>query len=263
MGALDTAGLPSADRQGMVQVYSAKRLEGDDMDRDLNHQTCPTGRTESASGAVRDDAVVASIDTVDAVMAVLELGARQPEHGPDPTGCDDGPTRPGDGRAEGPDSRNERVDQLAHALQCAHELRLAAPDDLELQVAGLVHDIGKLLAPGDEAGHGRSGAAAVRSLLGDRVARLVELHVSAKRYLISTDPSYRRRLSPVSIRTLARQGGAMTSDEVAAFAADPVSGAVVVLRRADEAAKRPGWAVPSLDTWRPALDRVAQRAPRS
>lgn len=176
------------------------------------------------------------------------------------TGRGDGPARPGDECAESSDSRNESVDQLAHALQCAHELRLAAPDDPELQVAGLVHNIGHLLAPGDDAGHGRAGAAAVRPLLGDRVARLVELHVPAKRYLISTDPSYRGRLSPVSTRTLSRQGGEMTGDEVGAFAAGPVSGAAIVLRRADEAAKRPGRTVPPLDAWRSALERVAQSA---
>jgi predicted HD phosphohydrolase len=203
---------------------------------------------------------VAPIDTVDALIAVLELGARQPEERS--ADHDARPVRAGDAGAEGPDRPAEKVDQLAHALQCAHELRLGAPDDLELQVAGLVHDVGKLVAPDDDAGHGRTGATAVRSLLGDRVARLVELHVPAKRYLVSTDPSYRRRLSPVSILTLSHQGGAMTSDEVAAFAADPVSRAAVVLRRADEAAKRPGRAVPPLDAWRPALDRAAQRARR-
>jgi hypothetical protein len=33
-----------------------------------------------------------------------------------------------------------------------------------------------------------------------------------------------------------------------------------VLRRADEAAKRPGRTVPPLDAWRSALERVAQSA---
>jgi predicted HD phosphohydrolase len=232
------------------------------MDPNGNDRMHPTGGRGAASGTVPDDFVLAPIDTVDALVAVLELGAGRPEQGPPLTGQDDPPNRRGDGRVEGPDGRAERVDQLAHALQCAHELRLVAPDDVELQVAGLVHDIGRLLAPGDDTGHGRSGATAVGALLGDRVARLVELHVPAKRYLVSTDRSYRARLSPVSTLTLDRQGGDMTADEMAAFAGDPFTDAAVVLRRADEAAKRPGRDVPPLDTWRSALDRTARQASR-
>ena len=41
----------------------------------------------------------------------------------------------------------EDVDLLAHALQCAQLLRDVAPDDVELQVAGLVHDVGTALVP--------------------------------------------------------------------------------------------------------------------
>lgn len=154
----------------------------------------------------------------------------------------------------------EALDQLAHALQCADVLAARHPDDPELQVAGLVHDIGHLLDPGDDAGHGRVGAAAVRDLLGARVARLVELHVPAKRYLVATDPSYASRLSPVSTTTLARQGGAMSPEEVAALRSDPHLPAALALRIADEAAKEPGRVVPGLDRWRPVLDEVSRAA---
>ncbi|WP_030598277.1 HD domain-containing protein [Streptomyces fulvoviolaceus] len=63
-----------------------------------------------------------------------------------------------------------------HALRTAALLRRSRPADKELQVAGLVHDIGQLLSPGDEAGRGQSAAEAVRPLLGERVYRLVRHH---------------------------------------------------------------------------------------
>lgn len=147
----------------------------------------------------------------------------------------------------------ERVDLLSHALQCAYEVASSHPDDLELQAAALVHDLGHQLVPGDDAGHdashGVAGAAAVRGLLGDRVARLVEYHVPAKRYLVTVDPDYRAKLSPVSIRTLENQGGTMTPDEVAEHAQLPDWSAGLALRRADEAAKVPGRDVPGLAHW--------------
>ncbi|MGY4101726.1 hypothetical protein ACW2Q0_19550 [Nocardia sp. R16R-3T] len=76
---------------------------------------------------------------------------------------------------------------MNHDLQCAELLRRTHSGDEELQLAGLLDDIGHKLAPGDDAGHAKHGANAIRALLGDRVARLVELHVVAKRYLAATD----------------------------------------------------------------------------
>lgn len=165
----------------------------------------------------------------------------------------------GEGTLDSPAATGEReqVDLLAHALQCAHQVALAHPDDVELQVAALVHDIGHQLVPGDDAGHGTAGAEAVRALLGDRVARLVAHHVPAKRYLVTVDADYRRRLSPVSVRTLEHQGGAMTPLEVAEHEALEDWPAGLALRRADEAAKRPGRVVPGLDHWYPVLAHVA------
>jgi predicted HD phosphohydrolase len=148
---------------------------------------------------------------------------------------------------------------LAHSLQCADVLAAEHPDDVELQIAGLVHDIGDLLVPGDSDGHGRHGAEAVRGLLGPRVAGLVELHVPAKRYLVTTDPDYRAALSAGSIRTLELQGGLLDDEAVARFEAQPLAADALVLRRADEAAKVPGRPVPDLSTWKPLLDQIAAR----
>ncbi|MFD7557626.1 hypothetical protein ACFV9E_24195 [Streptomyces sp. NPDC059835] len=61
-------------------------------------------------------------------------------------------------------------------LGTAALLRRSHPFDKELQVAGLVHEIGTLLCPGDRAFRADYAAAtAVRSLLGERVALLLVL----------------------------------------------------------------------------------------
>ena len=95
--------------------------------------------------------------------------------------------------------------ELEHGLQCAAVLREVAPEDTELQVAGLVHDIGAAL--GRSGDHGEAGARAVRPLLGERVAELVRLHVDAKRFLVTWDAGYRADLSSVSLASLRAQGG--------------------------------------------------------
>ncbi|MEV6771897.1 HD domain-containing protein [Nocardia sp. NPDC051030] len=156
-----------------------------------------------------------------------------------------------------PDRSGDPVDILDHDRQCAELLRREFPEDEELQVAGLVHDIGHVLVPGDDAGHGRHGAEAVRGLLGERVARLIELHVTAKRYLAATDSVHAAALSASSQRTLVAQGGPMTAAEVAAFESDSDFDAAIALRRADDAGKVVGLTVHPLEWWRPVIERVA------
>ncbi|MFJ4713721.1 inositol oxygenase family protein [Streptomyces sp. NPDC088785] len=156
-----------------------------------------------------------------------------------------------------PDRSGDPVDLHDHALQTAALLRRSHPSDKELQVAGLVHDLGHLLRPGDDAGHARTAADAVRGLLGDRVAHLIRLHVPAKRYLAAVEPS--RALSPQSALTLAAQGGPMTPAEVAAYEADPHGAAAVELRQADDAGKVVGLDAGLLEDWRPLLTLVAEQ----
>lgn len=154
-----------------------------------------------------------------------------------------------------------RVGILAHGLQTAAVLAAHAPDDVELQIAGLVHDLGHVAVPHDVDGHGRHGRVLFEELLGERVADLVELHVPAKRYLVTVEEQYFGGLSDGSICTLAEQGGPMAPDEVATFEAEPRHQEAIVLRRADEAAKVPGREVPGLDHWRPVVERfVATRS---
>ncbi|MFD9356884.1 HD domain-containing protein [Streptomyces sp. NPDC060031] len=157
-----------------------------------------------------------------------------------------------------PDRSGDPVDLHDHGLQTAALLRRSHPFDKELQVAGLVHDLGHLLFPGDDAGHADHAAAAIRPLLGERVARLVALHVPAKRYLAAVEPE--RTLSPQSALTLRAQGGVMGETEVRAFAADPDGEAAVILRQADDAGKVVGLDAGEMEDWRPVLELVAARA---
>jgi predicted HD phosphohydrolase len=148
---------------------------------------------------------------------------------------------------------------LDHSLQCAARLADSHPDDVELQVAGLVHDLGWLDADDGrwslraDAAHDVDGRALVEGLLGSRIGALVGGHVAAKRYLLATDPDYRSLLSARSEVTLGFQGGVMTPDECRVFAARADADDLVALRRADDAAKVRGASVAPLDHWRPAL----------
>jgi predicted HD phosphohydrolase len=146
---------------------------------------------------------------------------------------------------------------LHHGLQCAALLAASDPEDQELQIAGLFHDVGHVLVPGSAAVHGAVGATAVAPVFGERVAALIAGHVAAKRYLVTVDESYRETLSGGSRRTLAVQGEAMSPSEVEAFTRTAHFEATVRLRRADELAKDPTVQVPPLDQWLPTLSRMA------
>lgn len=145
--------------------------------------------------------------------------------------------------------------ELDHGLQCAAELKHRVPDDEALQIAGLVHDIGHRLC--HVRSHDAAGFAAVRPVLGERIAALVGLHIDAKRYLVTTDPTYRQRLSPISVQSLALQGGDMSPQDLKEFEARPHWREGLMLRQADEAAKTVGRDVPGLEAWIPALRRCA------
>jgi predicted HD phosphohydrolase len=138
---------------------------------------------------------------------------------------------------------------LDHALQTAAVLRQQAPDDQELAVAGLVHDIGHLLPGVGDPEHAEAGGAAVREALGERVAGLVGLHVAAKRYLVARQVEYSGTLAADSVVSLAMQGGPMSPAEQAAFEKLPYAEDALVLRRADESGKVDGLRVAGLAEW--------------
>lgn len=154
-------------------------------------------------------------------------------------------------------SENKKFTELDHGLQCAALLQVSDPDDVELQVAGLIHD---LAHPWDGPGqprHASMGAMAVRPLLGPRISALIEGHIPAKRYLVATSPDYRSVLSLGSIETLEAQGGAMDDQEIQRFENQQDWKAMVSLRISDDGAKVPGALVPPLAYWIEAIETVA------
>jgi predicted HD phosphohydrolase len=159
----------------------------------------------------------------------------------------------------------EAVDLLAHGLQCAAALATLAPADLELQIAGLIHDVGHIVyaraeghtAEDEDAHHAAVGAAIAAPLFGDRVAFLVRHHVDAKRYLVDTDPAYAAELSSRSAESLIAQGGELTNHELDMLNRSHDLEALVTLRRADDAAKVPGAGVPGLVSWLPVMRAIA------
>ncbi|MNO96140.1 HD domain protein [compost metagenome] len=146
----------------------------------------------------------------------------------------------------------EPVSQIEHMSQAA-QLALAEGYDDEVVLAAFFHDIGHICESdtGEMGGYGvvsheRVGADYLRRCgFSERMARLVEYHVQAKRYLTLRDPGYYARLSEASRRTLGYQGGVMTVEEAEAFERDPLCEVSLRMRQWDELAKE--MAVPVID----------------
>jgi phosphonate degradation associated HDIG domain protein len=155
----------------------------------------------------------------------------------------------------------EAVTQLQHALQSAH---FAEQDGAgaALVAAALLHDVGHLLhrldddAPdrGIDDRHEALAANWLRQRFGPDVVEPVALHVEAKRYLCTIEPSYLQSLSPPSVRSLELQGGRMNADELTRFERHPFFSEAVRLRRWDDAAKVVGLVTPSLEHFLPMIE---------
>jgi len=137
----------------------------------------------------------------------------------------------------------ERVSMTEHALQSADlaELDGALP---ALVTAALLHDIGWLLRGGG--GHGDRGARQLATIFGPDVTEPIHLHVAAKRYRCTVDPTYGVGLSAASTRTFRAQGGLMDGQARAVFDAEPWAESALALRDYDDRAKVPGAATPDL-----------------
>ena len=167
----------------------------------------------------------------------------------------------------------ERVDELAHALQCA-ELADVVGADEELVLACLLHDVGRYAVAQEGIsdtlertatrsrtgrGHHEAGADLLAPYVPERVAFLIRAHAEAKRYLCTTEPGYYDALSPGSKHTLTLQGNLMTPDEVARAAEHPWWSEAIRLRRWDDAAKVVGRSTRELAAWEPLLRKYLGR----
>ncbi|MBC3335613.1 MULTISPECIES: phosphonate degradation HD-domain oxygenase [Pseudomonas] len=138
----------------------------------------------------------------------------------------------------------EPVSQIEHMSQAA-QLAMAEGFDDEVVLAAFFHDIGHICGQGGAnmggygvVSHERLGADYLRRAgFSERLAKLVEYHVQAKRYLTFSQPDYYHRLSEASRRTLGYQGGVMTADEALAFEQDPLCAVSLRMRHWDEQAK--------------------------
>ncbi|MEB2516632.1 HD domain-containing protein [Pseudomonas sp. YuFO20] len=138
----------------------------------------------------------------------------------------------------------EPVSQIEHMSQAA-QLAMAEGFDDEVVLAAFFHDIGHICTDSGEnmggfgiVSHERLGADYLRRAgFSERMARLVEYHVQAKRYLTLREPGYYERLSEASRRTLEYQGGVMSEAEADAFEQDPLCAVSLRMRQWDELAK--------------------------
>src|SRR5580698_1850186 len=153
----------------------------------------------------------------------------------------------------------EKVSQLEHMVQAA-QLAEAQGFDEEVILAAFLHDIGHIseAAKGDNEmdgfgikDHEELGAEFLRGKgFSKKIARLVESHVEAKRYLTLKDPLYYSQLSDASKRTLEYQGGPMTAEEATAFEQYPLFSLIIRMRNWDEQAKIEHQPLPDLQHYR-------------
>ena len=140
----------------------------------------------------------------------------------------------------------EPVSQIEHMSQSA-QLAIKEGYDDEVVLSAFFHDIGHICVQGlgensmDGYGtksHEQIGAEFLREKgFPERMARLVEYHVKAKRYLTFKFPKYYDNLSEASKHTLEFQGGKMSSSEAFDFEQDPLFEISISMRKWDEQAK--------------------------
>lgn len=140
----------------------------------------------------------------------------------------------------------EPVSQLEHMSQAAQLARKEGYDD-EVVLAAFFHDIGHICVMSNAENsmdgygvksHEKTGADFLKQKgFPEKVYRLVENHVQAKRYLTYKFPEYYNNLSEASKKTLVFQGGVMTLREAESFERDPLFELSIRMRTWDELAK--------------------------
>ena len=156
----------------------------------------------------------------------------------------------------------EPVSQIEHMCQCAQLAEAAGADD-DVILAAFFHDIGHLcefafpdkkMEQMDNVGvtdHEKLGAEYLLAKgFSKKIAKLVQSHVAAKRYLTYHYSEYYNQLSEASKKTLGFQGGVMTAEEAFAFEEDDLFDQYVAMRRWDDLAKKIEEPLPDLSHYK-------------
>jgi phosphonate degradation associated HDIG domain protein len=153
----------------------------------------------------------------------------------------------------------EPVSQIEHMCQAA-QLAIDEDFDEEVILAAFFHDIGHLCEQMfhvnymDGYGvvdHENIGGQYLRQKgFSEKIARLVESHVQAKRYLTFKNPDYYNKLSEASKITLVKQGGVMDEIEAQHFEMDHLHPLYIKLREWDDKAKTEQIPLPSLENFK-------------
>ena len=153
----------------------------------------------------------------------------------------------------------EPVSQIEHMCQAAQLAEAEGYDD-EVILASFFHDIGHLCEHIYETkqmdgygvmDHESLGSQYLREKgFSEKIARLVESHVPAKRYLTFKYPEYYTKLSEASKATLDKQGGRMDDVEATQFEADNLYLLFIKIREWDDKAKIEKVPLPSLEIYK-------------
>lgn len=163
----------------------------------------------------------------------------------------------------------EPVSQLEHMSQSA-QLAIDEGYDDEIVLAAFFHDIGHICVMQNQdnsmdgygvKSHEKIGADFLRAKgFPETIAKLVEYHVQAKRYLTYKYPAYYAHLSEASKKTLEFQGGVMQDEDAEIFQNNPLFETSILIRKWDELAKETNLPIISMDQLKHKAKTILEKA---
>lgn len=151
---------------------------------------------------------------------------------------------------------------LEHMLQSALEAETAHAETHEV-VTTLLHDIGHFVVefPSDmknteDTGHDEAGARILEPYFGPEIVEPVRLHVRAKRYLCTVEPSYYDKMTKPVKHTFRLQGGMMSAEEVREFEVLPFAKEATKVRRCCDLGMVPGRKTKKFKEYYPLIESV-------
>ena len=149
----------------------------------------------------------------------------------------------------------EKVTMTEHMIQTAMlaEKNESSPS---LVCASLLHDYGhfiledpeKLVNQKEDGKHENVGYLFLKKYFNKNVVEPIKYHVKAKRYL-ARNQKYYQILSPASVASLHLQGGVMNDNEAEKFKKNMYFKDAIQLRKFDEAAKKTGIKMKSINDY--------------